>query len=134
MKDYREFVVWQKAMLLAKEIYRLCRMLPKEETYALSDQMRRAAISIPSNIAEGFSRNSDKEFSYFLRVAAGSKSELETQLYLGQEVGYYSNDDIKEAQTLCFEIGKMIYVLLRKIQGTESKDRQDQNLDQWPMD
>ena len=73
-----DLIVWQKAMDLTTEIYRLIKFLPREETYALSDQMRRAAVSIPSNIAEGHGRNSNKEFANFLSIARGSLTELRT--------------------------------------------------------
>ena len=114
MKDYKDLLVWQKSMELAKEIYRVCALLPKHEQFTLSDQMRRAVISIPSNIAEGFCRKSDKEFAYFLRVAYGSKAELETQLYLCREIGYLSADEISTSLSLCMEISKMLRSLLKK--------------------
>ena len=82
IKSYKDMIVWQKAMELAIEIYKLVKLLPKEETYALSDQMRRAAVSIPSNIAEGQSRSGTKEFVQFLSIAKGSNAELFTQLLM----------------------------------------------------
>ena len=81
-KGYKQLIVWQKAMDLTVQIYRLVKLLPKEELYALSDQMRRAAVSIPSNIAEGQSRYSNKEFIQFLNIAKGSNAELFTQLLI----------------------------------------------------
>ena len=75
IKSYKDMIVWQKSMELAIEIYRLVKLLPKEETYALSDQMRRAVVSIPSNIAEGQSRGGTKEFVQFLNIAKGSNAE-----------------------------------------------------------
>lgn len=78
--DYKNLKVWQKAMDLTVEIYSLIKLLPREETYALADQMRRAVVSIPSNIAEGHGRNSDKEFIKFLTISRGSLLELETQI------------------------------------------------------
>jgi four helix bundle protein len=82
VKCYEELIVWQKAMLLAKLVYGIQKQLPKEEVYGLGDQMRRAVVSIPSNIAEGFGRESDKEFKHFLSVARGSLFEVKTQLQL----------------------------------------------------
>ncbi|MDR0305512.1 MAG: four helix bundle protein [Chitinispirillales bacterium] len=82
IKSYQELIVWQKAMDLAKEIYFLVKKLPKMEMFSLSDQMRRAVVSIPSNIAEGQARNSTKELIRFSAIANGSKAELETQLLL----------------------------------------------------
>ena len=80
--SYRDLVVWQKSMELTEEIYRLVKTLPREETYGLSDQMRRAVVAVPSNIAEGHGRNSEKEFIRFLCMAKGSVFELETQILL----------------------------------------------------
>ena len=78
MGSYKELKVWNKAIDLFEEIYRLVKMLPQEERFALSDQMRRAAVSIPSNIAEGQERGSTKEFKHFIMIAQGSRAELET--------------------------------------------------------
>ncbi len=108
-------MVWQKAMDVAKQIYLLVRELPKEETYALSDQMRRAVVSIPSNIAEGQARNSTKEFAHFLSIANGSRAELETQLLLCVGIGYFSEDEVSEVMTQLQEIGKMLNKLSSKL-------------------
>ena len=80
LQKYEDLIVWQKAMDLVAEVYRIVKALPGEELYALSDQMRRAAVSIPSNIAEGQERNTTKDFINHLYIAKGSKGELETQL------------------------------------------------------
>lgn len=117
IQDYRELVVWQKAMEVAKQIYLLVKKLPKEEIYALSDQMRRAAVSIPSNIAEGNARNSSKEYAQFLSIARGSKAELETQLLLCKEIGYLTQTEIQPLLVQLKEIGKMISVMIRKLQN-----------------
>ena len=87
-RKHHELNAWQEAMRLAKDIYELTSTFPKEETYSLTSQMRRAAVSIPSNIAEGAARTSNKEFLHFLSIARGSLSELETQVILSQDVGY----------------------------------------------
>ncbi len=113
--NYRDLIVWQKAMKLAKEIYIVSAKLPKEEIYGLANQMKRAAISIPSNIAEGQCRNSTKEFLYFLSIARGSKSELETQLLLCEELGFLSPDDTEKSLLLLDEVGKMIYSIINKL-------------------
>lgn len=84
-------MVWQQAMALAKAVYASTSMLPREEMYGLTSQMRRAAVSIPSNIAEGAGRASEKEFHHFLMIARGSLSELETQVILAQELGFLTN-------------------------------------------
>jgi len=115
VRYHKDLVVWQKAMDLAKEVYLLVKKLPKEETYALSSQMRRAAISIPSNIAEGQARNSTKEFVQFLSIARGSKAELQTQLLLCVEIGYLSKQDTNPAMNLSEEISKMLASLMQKL-------------------
>ena len=96
VKDYKELIVWQKAMLVAEQVYVLVKKLPKEELFALSDQMRRCAVSIPSNIAEGQERNTTADFLRFVGVAQGSRSELETQLLLCERVGYLKREDTEE--------------------------------------
>ena len=120
-KSYKDFVVWQKSMDLAEEIYKLVKLLPKTETYALSDQMRRAVISIPSNIAEGQGRNSTKEFIKFLAIARDSQCELETQLQLCNKIGYLQEDETKTALSLCEEISKMLNSLVKKLSATLGK-------------
>ncbi len=108
MKDYKELLVWQKSMELVAELYRIIKLLPKEETFALSDQMRRAAVSIPSNIAEGYNRNSDKELLQFLYISRGSTAELETQIIIAINLQYFSNSDAEKAMNLCNEVRKML--------------------------
>ena len=112
---YEELKVWQKAMDLVVEIYRIVKSLPKEETYALSDQMRRAAVSIPSNIAEGQQRQTTKEFKHFLSIAKGSVAELNTQLYICSRLQYLSEEQLQKAFDLADEVGKMISGLSSKL-------------------
>ena len=115
IKDFKDLIVWQKAMELVAEVYILVKKLPKEELFALSDQMRRAAISIPSNIAEGQGRNSSKEYVRFLAFAKGSKAELETQLLLCVKINYLNILEIETAINLIHEIGKMINALQKSL-------------------
>ena len=115
LKSYKDFTVWQKAMELVEEVYKLVKVLPKSETYVLSDQMRRAAISIPSNIAEGQGRNNKREFVNFLSFAKGSQRELETQLQICVRVGYMNESDIAVAMMLCEEVGKMLSSLVKSL-------------------
>ena len=117
--SYKDFIVWQKAIDLSVEVYRLVKLLPKTETYALSDQMRRAVVSIPSNIAEGQGRRSVKEFAHFLSVARGSQKELETQLYICTKIEYLTEKEAETALNLCEEIGKMLNSLIMKISRRE---------------
>ena len=113
--SYQGLKVWQKAMELTVIIYNITRKLPKEEVYSLSDQMRRAVVSIPSNIAEGQERSTNKEFVHFLTISRGSKAELETQLLVCVKVGYPKEVEIMEAIDILEEIGKMLSSLINKL-------------------
>lgn len=93
VRKHHELKAWQEAMELVKEIYRVTREFPKEEIYGLVSQMRRAAVSIPSNIAEGASRTGTKEFLQFLSISRGSLSEVETQLLIAKSLGYIKNQE-----------------------------------------
>lgn len=115
IRDYKNLLVWKKAMDLVVEIYNITKLLPKEETYCISDQLRRSAVSVPSNIAEGQSRNSVKEFIQFLAIARGSLAELETQLIICERVNMITINDIIKAQDLSSEVGKMINGLISKL-------------------
>ena len=115
IKDFKDLILWQRAMDLVVEVYQLVKKLPKEELFALSDQIRRAAISIPSNIAEGQGRNSSKEFIHFLSIAKGSKAELETQLLLCVRINYLTESEIEKAMSLIEEVGKMLNSLQKKL-------------------
>ena len=118
--SYQGLFVWQKAMELTAVIYKLVKKLPKEELFSLSDQMRRAAVSIPSNIAEGQDRSTKKEFIQFLTTARGSKAELETQLLICVKVGYLNENEIVEAMYLSTEIGRMLTSLINKLRRVVS--------------
>ena len=112
-KNHKELLVWQKAMQLVVDVYNLIRLLPKEETYGLSDQMRRAAISIPSNIAEGNARSSQKDMVHFLYIAQGSRAELEPQLELCELIGYISKERLEPVLMQTQEIGRMLSGLIK---------------------
>lgn len=116
MASYRELRVWQKAMDLVIETYKLCRLLPREETYGLIDQMKRAAVSVPSNIAEGQARKNKKEFVHFLYIAQGSLAELLTQLEICVRLEYLNKDQTAAAETYSEETGKMISNLMKNLQ------------------
>ena len=113
VRNYQDLVAWQKAMDLVTETYRATRCLPKEEQYGLSSQMRRAAVSIPSNIAEGQGRGGDAEFSRFLRIAYGSLRELETQLLISERLGDLPAENLPALMQLSGEVGRLINGLLR---------------------
>ena len=106
--SYKDLAVWQKAMDLTDEIYSLIGRLPKEERNVLSDQMRRAVVSIPSNIAEGHGRLSTNEFRNFLSIANGSCMELETQLQICARQGYLHEEEVESAISHINEISKIL--------------------------
>lgn len=110
--DYKKLKVWQKAMDLTEEVYRLVRLLPREETYALSDQLRRAVVSVPSNIAEGHGRGSDKDFVKFLTIARGSLFEVETQLLICNRLNLIPTETTQLAHSMIMEVGKMLNALI----------------------
>ena len=101
--------IWQKSRLLVKEVFLLTRDFPIEEKFGLVSQILRSAYSIPSNIAEGSGRTTNKEFARFLDIALGSAFELETQLILASDIDYLSENKLQEIQNLLQEIQKMIY-------------------------
>lgn len=113
MNNYKELIVWQKARMLVKSIYSLSTQLPSEEKFGLVSQIRRCVVSIPSNIAEGASRSSNKEFAYFLEIAYGSSFELETQLLLCADVDFLPKDTVNLTVAELQEIQKMIYKLIK---------------------
>jgi len=109
--DFRQLLVWQKAMDLTMEVYSIVKLLPHDESFALSDQMRRAVVSIPSNIAEGQGRETDKEFVRFLSIARGSLWELSTQIEICERLNYLTADQLATAKDLIIEISKMLNAL-----------------------
>ena len=109
IRSYRDLKVWQQAMDLAEVCYRLTRGFPKDELYGMVSQIRRAAASVPANIAEGHGRNSRGEYIQFLRVAQGSLKELETHLLLAQRVGLSTEKDVGEI------LGKILRALIRSV-------------------
>src|SRR5215469_5048435 len=113
--SFRELVVWQRSIQLATSIYRLTSAFPKEEMYGLTSQIRRSAVSEPSNIAEGQGRLSSGEFRQFLGVARGSNFELQTQLEIARTLNFGDSKLIDEAEGLSHEVGKMIHAILEKI-------------------
>ena len=115
IRSYRDLIVWQKAVDLCVEAYRLSKKLPKEELYALSDQIRRAAVSVPSNIAEGHARHSRKDFAHFLMIAQGSIAELETQLYLAVRMAMLAESDVDSLMPLSGEVSRMLMSLRTKL-------------------
>ena len=113
---YKKLIVWQKAMELVRSVYRLSKVFPADERYALTDQLRRAAISIPSNIAEGCGRTSRKDYAHFLSIARGSLYETMMQLQIAQDLGYIEiSEDLK---VLSDDVGKILTTLMKKYGST----------------
>jgi four helix bundle protein len=110
--SFKELVVWQKSMVLVRQVYGLTNKLPSDEKFGISNQMRRSAISIPSNIAEGNKRNTARDYVQFLRISAGSAAELETQLLLVKDI---YNIDIASEAALLDEIQRMLEVMKKKL-------------------
>jgi four helix bundle protein len=115
VRTFRDLVVWQKAIDLVTEIYRVTQKFPKEEIFGLVSQLRRAAVSVPSNIAEGQGRLMEKEFRQFLRNARGSLSELETQILIAQNLGYLDEPDFKNLSSMIAEVGRVLNGLLSSV-------------------
>lgn len=115
VKSYRDLIAWRKAMNLAAEIYGCTQAFPKAETYGLVSQLRRAGISVPSNIAEGHARLSTGEFRQFLGHSLGSLMEIETQILLAQHLGYVDSSKSTDVLKQTAEVGKLINGLLRSL-------------------
>jgi len=109
-KSFKDLIVWRKAYKLVLEVYKATKCFPKSETYGLSNQMRRAAVSIPSNIAEGYGRRHKAEYNQFLSIAYGSLSELETQYLLATDLKYAEKSETIEG--LLKEVGSILYTML----------------------
>lgn len=119
--DYKELEVWNKSMQLAASAYEVARLLPVEEKFALADQIRRSAVSIPSNIAEGYGRQSEKEFLQFLFIARGSTFELETQIGLCSIIHASDEKKITDTLNLIQETGKMITSLISFLKNKDNQ-------------
>lgn len=114
-KSYRELKVWQRAIELSVAVYRLTGQFPAEERFGLTSQLRRAAVSVASNIAEGYGRASRGEFRQFVGIARGSVLELQTQLVIAKELGFGKNLEMTKTEGLAEETGKMTWALLQKL-------------------
>jgi len=118
MRDFKKLEIWKNGIILVKEVYKLSDNLPSTEKYGLKSQITRAAVSIPSNIAEGCSRNSEIEFKRFLEIAIGSLFELETQMIIITELNLIETSKINSILTLIQKEGKMINGLINKIKNS----------------
>jgi len=109
INSYKDLLIWKKSIVIVVKVYQLTKAFPSEELYALTSQIKRASVSIPSNIAEGYGRNTDKSFSHFIDISRGSLCELETQLIIAKELGFIVNYELyNEILELIIEESKMI--------------------------
>ena len=115
MKTYRDLIVWQKSMALVTEIYRVSKSFPNHETYGLITQIRRCAVSIPSNMAEGYGRSSTKDYIRFLKIAAGSLCELQTQIEIALNLQYLDKVNFDKLYEPSREIERMLSSLINKV-------------------
>jgi four helix bundle protein len=113
LESFKDLIVWQRSIELVEEVYLLTRELPQTEVYGLTSQIRRAAISVPSNIAEGYKRKNRKEYLQFLSIADASSAEVETQLILIRRL--YQNVVTEKAEVLLIEVQKMLATLIRQL-------------------
>jgi four helix bundle protein len=121
IQSHRDLLVWQRAMDVAAEVYQLSRTWPKEELYGLTSQTRRAAASIPANIAEGYGRQSSASYSQFLKIARGSLLELETHLLLAERIGLAGNGSCEDVLRRAAELGKMLGAQIRSVGNRNPK-------------
>jgi four helix bundle protein len=116
IKDFKQLKIWQKGIEIVKDVYEITKKFPKEELYGLTSKVRRSAISIPSNIAEGFKRFSRKENKQFLHIALGSSAEMETQLVIAKELGFIKESDLTIITAKLEHLSKMITSLRKKME------------------
>ncbi|MDB5281489.1 MAG: ribosomal protein [Bacteroidota bacterium] len=119
MHNFKNIIAWQKVRMLVKEIYLMTKKFPKEELYELTSQVRRAVVSVPSNIAEGSGRGSSKEFSRFLDIAIGSSFEMETQMILSFDLNYITEEELASVTEKTSEVQKLIYGFQKTLKTNE---------------
>lgn len=117
IRNFKDLKIWQKGIEIVKDVYAMTKEFPREEMYGITSQMRRSAVSIPANVAEGFKRFHGKEYSQFLHIALGSVAELETHLIISKELGFIKDEQLAEISEKLDHISKMVSSLLNKISG-----------------
>ncbi|MBI3813726.1 MAG: four helix bundle protein [Nitrospinae bacterium] len=122
LKNYKDLKVWQKSYQLCLDIYKITKDFPLEEKYGLTSQIRRSAVSIPSNIAEGYGRKTTLEYIHSLYIAYGSNCELDTQIQLSFDLGYIKTEDIKKLRENIGEVERMLKALIKSLEGKDSRD------------
>jgi len=115
VKTFEDLIIWQKSIVLTKQIYVITRKFPKEEIYGLSNQLRRASVSVASNIAEGYGRITRNDYKRFLSFSFGSTFEIQTQLIICIEIGIINNEDFNESMMLSKEISAMLHAIIKKL-------------------
>ena len=121
LTDHRDLVVWQKAMQLAGDIYRATAAFPRGEIYGLAAQLRRAAVSIPSNLAEGSARRTSADFMHFLHIARGSQAEVDTQLRLARDLGFLPGDVGAELLSRTDEVGRLLTAVIQGVRRRQAQ-------------
>ena len=122
VNSYQDLLVWQQSMDLAADVYRFSRSWPKEELYGLTQQARRAAVSVPANIAEGYGRELRGGYIQFLRISQGSLKELETHLIIAHRVGVADETQMNGILERCASVGTLLRLLIRKLSASESRE------------
>ena len=121
LKTYKELGVWQKSFALCLRVYRLTKPFPGDERFGLTSQLRRAAVSVPSNIAEGYNRGSTGDYIRYLWIANGSLAEIETQTLLASELGFVSGDELTALFEAVEELQRMLRALIRSLKSKKTK-------------
>lgn len=121
ISSYKDLIVWQRSIELVKEVFVVTAKFPKSELYGIISQMRRAAVAIPSNIAEGYGRRSTKSYIQFYAIAYGSALELETQILISRELGLAHPDQFKKVDSLLLEVCKMLNAMITKLKKLETE-------------
>ena len=123
IRSYRDLIAWQKGMALCKQVYAATRGFPAEERFGLTAQLRRAVVSVPSNIAEGYGRRRRQDYVRYLDMALGSLCELETQVILGKELGFGDPELLAACLELAQETGRVLFGLAESVKRSERRDR-----------
>ena len=126
-RSYRDLIVWQKGVDLVPDVYEILRRFPKEENFALSHQIRRAAASVPANIAEGQARGHKKEFIQFLNVAKGSLAELDTLIVVAHRLGYITNEQLSSLEDRIADVRRPLGALIENVSTTQNSELRTQN-------
>ena len=122
MKTYKDLIVWQKSIVLVTEVYSVTSTFPKEELFALTSQLKRSSVSVPSNISEGYGRKHEREFIRFLQISRGSLYELQTQLEIANKLYFLNNQNHQKLSGECNEIEKMLNRLISYLSNKTSKN------------